>query len=242
MKKRSAIFLLCVSLCLYSFNALAADDTLGLYVGLTGGASFPTDMNTTITENVLGGGSANEDIRLNTGWLVGAKVGYLTPFSNRFFAIEAEYNHMQNDFDTDRTYNNILIGLPLNLDSKVKLDIGMLNLIGRYPYGYIHPYIGVGGGYANVQLDAITSSFAGINVLNTSSGSKGVFAYQVLAGCDFNITKNVFLGIGYKYLAASKAKFDTTITSPLVPGVSEPGSIEVEYKSSNLTLTIGYLF
>jgi len=216
------------------------DNTTGVYIAVTGGAAFPSDLESTLVDKAPGGGTIKHDISLDTGWFLGAKVGWQTPFSKRWFAVELEFNHMENSFDTGKHYNTV--GVPLTYDSKVKVDTGMLNLIGRYPEGRIHPYVGVGGGYANVQLDDIHSSIVGINLLNTSSGSEGVLAYQVMLGCDFDITKNVFVGISYKYFAADTAKFDTNITSPFVPGVADPGTIEVKYKSHNVALTIGYLF
>jgi len=246
MKKRFLIVLFSLGLLLiFSVNAMAddkakADDTIGVYVAITGGVSFPSSMTSTLVDTAPGGGVINQDISLNTGWLVGAKVGWQTPFSKRWFAVEAEYNHMENSFDTGKLYNTV--GVNLNYDSKVKVDTGLLNLIGRYPEGKIHPYVGAGVGYANVQLDDIRSSIVGINLLNTAGGSKGVFAYQFMVGCDFEITKNIFVGLGYKYFVTEKANFDTRITSPFLPGASDPGTVEVQYKSHDVALTVGYMF
>ena len=241
MKKRLIVCMSLLVLLSFSFNAMAADDTLGVYVAATGGVAIPNDAPTTFADNVPGVGSTKQDIGLNAGWLAGARVGWQTPFTKRWLAMEVEYNHIENKFDTSKIYT--INSTSLTADGKAKLDLVMLNLLARYPEGRFHPYIGGGGGYANVQLNDITSSFTGSNgALQTASGSKGVFAYQILAGIDFDITKNFFVGVGYKYIAASKAQFDTTITTPLASGLSHPGSIETEYKSHNIVLTLGYLF
>jgi opacity protein-like surface antigen len=74
--------------------------------------------------------------------------------------------------------------------------------------------------------------------LTISHGSKGVFAYQVLAGMDIDITKNIFVGINYKYIAPQKISYDSNISM----GGSAPGSMEVDYKSHNITLSVCYVF
>jgi opacity protein-like surface antigen len=225
----------------FSFNSMADEkpSNTGFYVAILGGVSIPRDMTSTLTSHASGE-SLNGDVSLNTGWVAGAKFGYLTPFTNRILAIELEYNHIANDFDTGKTYG--FAGSPVNLDSSIKIDAIMLNLIVRYPEGMFHPYVGAGAGYADVQIDDVKWSSSGINILNNTSGSNGVFAYQFLAGVDFDITNHWFVGLGYKYFAACKASYDVTITSPLFPGASAPGTVDAEYKSSIITFSVGYLF
>jgi opacity protein-like surface antigen len=215
-----------------------AHSAMGVYVGILGGYVIPSDMKSTVTANLLGG-STNNDIALDKGYLFGAKVGYLTPFTNKILAVELEYNHIINDFDKSKIYP--LFGVNFNYNGKVQIDMLMLNILGRYPDGKFHPYIGVGGGYANVQISDIGASLAGIKLLNMSSGSKGVFAYQLLLGIDVDVTQNIVVGLGYKYISAQKVSYDATITSPLGPG-SIPSSIDAEYNSHNLVLSVSYLF
>ncbi len=231
-------FLLMLS---FSFNALAEEkpSNTGFYVAVLGGVSFPMNMSTTFTDNEDAPATiSNQDVSLKTGWLAGAKVGYLTPFTKRFLAVEFEYNRIANDFDTGKVYN--VAGTSLTLDGSVKIDAFMLNLVGRYPEGRFHPYIGAGAGYANVQIDSMQSSPAG--AFFNSDGSKTVFAYQLLAGVDFDITRNWFVGLGYKYFAANKVSYKVITVSPTDPGEGHPGSVDAEYKSSIITLSVGYLF
>jgi len=246
MKKFSIFALSVIAVLSLSGNVMAADDTIGVYVAATGGVSLPHNMTTAIDDTDPEGGEVTLDSRLKTGWLAGAKVGWQTPFTKRWLALEVEYNHIENSFDTGTNYQ--ILTETLNVDSKVKLDLFMLNLIGRYPAGRIHPFIGIGGGYARVQLDDIVGinlnpSPGALRYANLTGGSKWVFAYQAMAGCDFDITKNLFLGIAYKYIVANKAQFDTTMASPLEPGIeNSPGTVEAQYRSHNIVLTVGYLF
>jgi opacity protein-like surface antigen len=220
-------------------NAEGKSSDTGFYVAIVGGVSMPMDMKTTITAGSPMNGWLSGDVSLKTGWIAGTKLGYLTPATNRILAVELEYNHIVNDSDTGKTYT--FEGVSFHLDSNIKIDALMLNLMGRYPEGRFHPYIGAGAGYANVAIDDVRGS-SGAYTANNSSGSKGVFAYQFLVGIDFDIASNWFVGLGYKYFAASKASYDVTITSPLFPGVSVPGSVDAEYKSNIITFSVGYLF
>jgi len=131
--KKSIVALL-LSLCLIlSFSSPSAaqnkpTDTSGVYVGILGGYVIPTDMKTTLSTNR---NSYNYDVTLDKGYLLGAKVGYLTPFTNRIMAMELEYNHIQNNFDTSKGYP--MAGQLFNFDSKTQVDAIMVNVLGRYP-------------------------------------------------------------------------------------------------------------
>jgi opacity protein-like surface antigen len=245
MKKRLLVVLLSLGLLLtLSANVMAEDkprsgDPLGIYIAATGGVPFPSTMYTSIINTTTGSSIVDRDITLNSGWIAGAKLGWQTSFTKKWLAIEAEYNHMENTFDSGTPYSTS--GINYNYDSKVKIDSGMLNLIGRYPEGKIHPYVGAGAGYAYVQLDEIRRSFSGIALRNMAGGSKGVFAYQFMCGFDFELTDHIFMGVGYKYFVANKAQFDTTITTPYSTS-SDPGTVEVDYKAHVIAFTVGFMF
>jgi len=247
MKKRNVLFLSLIVILSLSGSALAADDTIGIYVAATGGVTLPQNMLTKLDDTTEGVTDVTHDIGLNTGWMAGAKVGWLTPFSKRWFAAEIEYNHIENNFNTGSGYR--ILEEAMNFDGKIKLDVFMLNLIGRYPAGRIHPFVGFGFGAAQVQLDDLKGvnvnpdpANPGGNNLDVSGGHKWVFAYQGMAGVDFDITKNLFVGVAYKFLVTQPVKYDARMTTPMDPGVSDPGTVEAQYKSHNIVLTIGYLF
>jgi opacity protein-like surface antigen len=239
MKRFGIIFMSLLVILSVPFIAAAAEKDMGIYIGLLGGWVIPSDMSTHLIEKGPGGGSIYDNVGLKDGWLAGAKVGYLVPATNRMLAVEFEYNHIENDFDSGKGY--VHSGVTRSYDSKVKADAFMFNLIGRYPQGRIVPYVGGGIGYANVAIDDIKVTSAGRNTLNYSSGSQGVFAYQILLGVDYDFTKNWFAGLGYKYFHANKVSYDNSITSPIVPG-SSPGSVDALYKSHNIVVTLGYKF
>jgi len=247
MKKRLSIFLLSfgllvtLSVTITSVDKAQAADTIGVYIAGTGGVPIPSTMYTSITDNTTGN-ITNQDLHLNSGWFAGGKLGWQMPFTKRWLAIEAEYNHMENKFDSGTQY--LRGGNSITYDGNVKIDAGMMNLIVRYPEGVLHPYIGGGAGYARVQLDDIRRSINGLYYLNTIGGTKSVFAYQFMLGLDFDLTDHIFMGVAYKYFAANKAQFDTeiSITTPLFVPYSHPGTVEVDYKAHMIAFTVGFIF
>jgi opacity protein-like surface antigen len=171
---------------------------------------------------------------LKNGYMFGAKIGWLTPFTKKIMAVEFEYNRIVNDFD--KAKNFLAPGVDVDLQSRIEMDLFMLNILARYPNGRFHPYIGGGAGYALVKIDPIAATYAGSPVINFGGGSAGVFAYQGVAGIDIDITQHIILGLGYKYLTLQKIKYDSNIAGTV------PVTAEMDYSSHNITLSVCYLF
>jgi opacity protein-like surface antigen len=234
MKKRIGKLLLSICLLMSLSGIAAADDTKGIYVGVVGGYVVPLDLGTTGTT----AGHIITDIALDKGYLFGLKAGYLTPFTNKIFAVEVEYNHIRNNFDTSKTYS---FG-QYCIDSKIRIDALMFNFLGRYPNGGLHPYAGLGIGYANIQISDIVvkSSGSGARLTTYSGATKGAMAGQLLAGIDFDVTKNMIVGLGYKYIVADKISYTSTATD--YKNAAATRTVDAEYKSHNFVLSVSYLF
>ncbi len=232
-----------IFLMLFSFSSLAQaqSDTKGIYVGLIGGYVIPHDM-PTFWQNLTNPlDTADFDVSLKNGYLLGTKVGWLTPFTNRIMAVEFEYNHISHDMDRIDNF----FGDELTLDGKTTIDLFMINLLGRYPNGRFHPYAGFGLGYAYIKIDDMwAKNLYGTYRFMTFGGSEGVFAYQLMAGIDFDITKNFIIGLGYKYLDPMKISYDTTYQRPDGGGgiITIPTNAETDYSSHNFTLSLSFMF
>ena len=117
----------------------------------------------------------------------------------------------------------------------------MFNVLGRYPEGAFHPYMGFGVGYANVKINDITWTSPQLSGSETfSSGSKMVLAYQFLLGIDIDVTKNVIVGLGYKLMTAEKVTYDTGWAN--TRGGSGTCTVEADWTSHNAVLSVSYLF
>ncbi|MGD0021218.1 MAG: outer membrane beta-barrel protein [Smithellaceae bacterium] len=234
MKKfTSVIFILLVLL--FSSSTVMAQDTKGIYVGILGGYVIPSDASTDITE--VGSPSIIQyDASMKNGYLLGAKVGWLTPFTNRIMAVEMEYNYLHSTFDQAKGFMNAPVSF--NIDGKVSMNLFMLNLLARYPNGIFHPYIGAGAGYAMIDVDDQALTEGGLPFFIIGGGSQGVFAYQLMAGFDVDVTKNIIVSVAYKYIAPQKVSYDTVIDN------SPPGLLtqDVTFKFQAITLGVSYLF
>ena len=209
-------------------------DTKGIYVGVLGGYVVPLDMGMTGT---TASASEKYDVALDNSFLFGLKVGYLTPFTNRIMAVEMEYNHMQHDFSESKTYQDG--GVNFKFDGDIQIDALMFNILGRYPNGTFHPYAGLGVGYANAKIGDISTKRTsdGVKGANYAGATKGVAAYQFLAGIDFDVTKNIIVGLGYKFVATDTISYTSTDSVH-----NNAATFDVEYKAHNFVLSVSYMF
>jgi opacity protein-like surface antigen len=201
-------------------------DTVGVYLGVSGGYSLPMEMVGKYEINDVDTGDIKFGFK-SGGYLYGAKIGWLTPFTKRIMAMEFEYNHITNNIDKVKDAVSYV-----DADSKVQLDTFMFNFLARYPEGRFHPYVGVGVGYAYVKIDDIITT-GGV----LPGTSKGVFAAQFLTGIDINITKNFILGARYNYLVPAEVPVDDYLNLS-----SQTVSAKMLYSSHNFSLNACFLF
>jgi opacity protein-like surface antigen len=233
MKKNAGILFILLVL-LFSSSVAMADDTKGIYVGILGGYVLPDDASANFT--TVGIPTYQYDATMKNGYLLGAKVGWLTPFTKRILAVELEYNYLHSNFDTAK---NILGPITSDLEGKVNMHAMMLNLLARFPLGIFHPYVGAGAGYALVDVDDHLVSMGGSPVFILGGGSQKVFAYQLMAGFDVDVTKNVIVNVAYKYIAPQKVSYDSNINGVAPPGIYNE---EMNFKFQAITMGISYMF
>jgi opacity protein-like surface antigen len=211
--KKAILILAALFVVSASSPAIAQD--IGAYVGVLGGWVIPPDMSATDT------GPAPQtipDIGLRQGFLLGARAGYIPPALNKWFAAEVEYNYIRNDLNPNA----------VAVDGKVKIDAVMLNLYARYPQTFIHPYVGVGGGWSWFKLEQYTKNVGGTaRVIGDATDNR--FCWQLLAGIDFDVAKNVSLGIEYKYFRVK-------------PGLGGPVNLDLDYKANIIDVGVKVLF
>jgi opacity protein-like surface antigen len=221
-----------VVLMVLSFSTIAQAeekkyDTVGVYIGISGGYSLPMEMIGKYEIDGVDAGNIKYGFK-SGGYLYGAKVGWLTPFTKRIMAMEFEYNHVTNNINKVKDAVS-----EVDADSKVQLDTFMFNFLARYPEGRFHPYVGVGVGYAYVKIDDIVVAGGGV----IPGTSKGVFAAQFLTGIDINITKNFILGARYNYLMPAEVPVDDYINLG-----GQTVSAKMLYSSHNFSLNACFLF
>ena len=84
----------------------------------------------------------------------------------------------------------------------------MLNAIVKFDLGIVKPYIGAGAGYAHVWIKDVSFNDVTVNGFDVgdfddngaADDDSGTFAYQGIAGIDFEVSDRVDLFVEYKAL------------------------------------------
>ena len=167
-------------------GAAKADDTTGFYVGALGVVNF-TETARPVTDvpeyPKLSGISA--DVSHKTGWGAGVLAGY--DFGS--FRLQGDVVFRRNKFDkiSER-------GLEYDLSGKVSSYAPMVSALYDISTGSsLTPYIGAGIGASRNKIKD-----------NSFNESKWSFAYQGIAGVNYDLSANIGLGAEYRYFATGE--------------------------------------
>ena len=167
------VFCLATFLLFTSVSTAPAKEAGPLYIGVFGGYVKPNDLE---VEN-------SADVSLKDGWAIGAKAGYIFP-QVKWLAAELEYFYLaKQDIDQSGT------------DGDFSAHNIMANLLVRYPEGPIHPFVGVGIGWSWATFK---ENSPGVSIDETDNG----FAWQILAGVNFQVTPNWSADLAYRYFSS----------------------------------------
>ena len=199
-----SVFCLSTFLLFSSVSTAPAAPAGPFYVGIFGGYVIPDDLK---VENDI-----NEDVSLKESWTVGAKAGYICP-QLKWLAAELEYFYLA-DQDVDMS----------GADGDFSANNLMVNLLARYPDGWIHPFVGAGIGWSWAELSGRSAEVGSIDE------SDNAFAWQILAGVNFEITPNWSADLAYRYFSS---KYDMG---------SGGGNADVTSKNNMILIGVNYHF
>lgn len=161
------------------------------YVKGFGGATWPSDLDSTLTED--GTQIALPSFDHDTGYTLGVAVGAsVTPN----FSMEIEYAYRKADFTvTDRAEGD-------RADGDTSANAFMFNALymfdGMGATGTVRPYFGGGIGGANVDVSAGGQDF----------DTDTVFAYQLIGGVSYELNPNVNLFAEGRWFQTESGDFD----------------------------------
>lgn len=181
-------YILITSLCLLAGHAIAGDfSASNLYGRIDSGYSW----------------SSNSD----SSAIIGAGIGY--KFTDYLRAdVTLGYRGWYNTGASTTISGSTISG---NADTST-FD-GLANVyydVGHY--GRFTPYIGGGVGFASNTLDSAGVAINGVNVGSINSNTQTNFAWQLGAGTAYQITDNIALDIGYRYLDMGKVSTGDNLT------------------------------
>ena len=207
-------------LCSVSSLAFAQKAPEGFYLGIGGGVTWLDDSDFSTSPLGLHGTLDND-----TGYGIISEVGYA--FGNGF---RVELNPGYRRTPTGSLHGGNLGGT-FSTDGHVEALSGMVNVIYEYPTGTpVSPYIGGGIGVARLKLDTKSTS-AGTVIDDTDTQ----FAYQGIVGASWEFMPNWRLALDYRYFATSDPSFSARVGGT-------PVSVNSEYRSNNVFLTLRYTF
>ena len=189
----------------------AIAQTRPLYFGIFGGYTIPQDMTwqSKTSDDSL-------DLSVDNTGMIGFKLGYILPQAS-MLALEFEYNHIfEHNYGPAEASHVREAG-------DVYLDNFFFNLLLRYPQGRIHPYVGAGIGFSYFDINNL-ETFRGITFEQRESDT--AFAWQFLAGLNFEIAPNLSADLTYRYFG----------TDPHLEFV------DVEYRTSVISAGINFHF
>jgi len=214
MKKfANYVFIFSLSIVFAIFPLKSASAQTGGYFGIWGGYTINPDI-------VIEGNSYKSDLNTDNTWSLGLKIGH-TPPEAKYIDVEFEYSYLKQDID-----RTVLAQVGTNYDTltgDIEVHNFMFNVIAKYPEGRYHPYVGGGLGLSYVDLSTTTS---GATRSAATNDDGAFFAWQILAGVEIAITKNLSADIGYRYFY-TKPEFD---------------DVEVELKTSMITMGLKFRF
>ncbi len=181
------------------------------YIGLDGGISIESEAEAdlAVVDPPIPGVIAPTE----NGYDIGAVFGY----DFGAFRLEAEGTYKSNEYDEITVANPALIpGVPAGTvvpsEDNINILAGMVN--GLVEFGDDDGFQVFGGGGIGIARISGDISLPGVGVLVNESSSD--FAYQLIAGARYGVSKNVDIGVKYRYFVADGFDIDTVNGTPFV--------------------------
>lgn len=162
---------------------------------------------------------------------LGVKAGFMHPLL-KYLAFEFEYSYLNPDIDRSIIINRYGSDY-VAVEGDIKLNNFMFNVIGKYPRGFVHPYIGVGLGlsFTDVTATATDGSVSSVSVGDNNTS----FAWQLLTGLEFDLANNLALDIGYRYFV-TELEFNNSME------FDYDTSGNIDFETSMITMGVKFMF
>ena len=212
-------------------DADASDDSNLFYVEYSGGLSV------TPNQRIIGNDSLGSDlsgrVESDAGFNVGIALG------NRFF------EHFRADIQLTYRENEVS---NLSLRREPDNASGHIGLLAIMANGYVDwdlrigviPYFGAGMGWGSVEIEAKNRAARQTKI----SGRDSVFAWSLMAGGSYPVNEVLDLSLGYRYIATTDPKINSSITDPQPepPASKSSRRLEAEYDAHEVVVGLRFNF
>jgi opacity protein-like surface antigen len=159
----------------------------GVYVKMSGLYNKPSDV------HVNSVSSFRASLKSNVG--LSAALGY--KFS--LLRVEAEFQRLRSGVDSAESSGTLVGGVSSSVGS-IKETAGFANGYLDLPsFVGLSPYVGIGAGYARINLDGVGRLRNNVPVTQFS-GSEAVFGYQAMLGLQFRVFGTATINAGYRII------------------------------------------
>ena len=226
-----AIVLCVLCIALPSLAADDDDDGPDLYVEYSGGLSI------TPNQRIIGNDSSGSDlsgrVESDAGFNVGIALG------KRFF------EHFRADIQLTYRENEVS---NLSLRREPDNASGHIGLLAIMANGYVDwdlgigviPYFGAGMGWGSVDIEAKNRAAEQTRI----NGRDSVFAWSLMAGGSYPVNEVLDLSLGYRYIATTDPKINSSITDPqpTPPAIKSSRRLEAEYDAHEVVVGLRFNF
>lgn len=197
----------------------------GYFVQVSGILVDTRDQDTSNGDSAFGAGADDGRVSFDTGFGISVALGY--EFETAPFQVSVEYTYRRNDIDA---LSGNVFGTPGSVSNATgEIDSHAIMFNGIFDFAItgtpLSIYTGAGIGFA--LIDAELDSLAGIGVDEANGGDDTQFAYQILAGLEYQIDEQFTIFAGFRFFDAREPSFDFA---------------EFEYDSLNYELGLRYYF
>ena len=202
--------------------------TPAFYLSIFGGLNSLDDLSGSRPEL----GATSSSFSLDNGVGFGFALGQYQGYNLR---TEFEYSFRTNDADQLTRTDNIGDSLTLTdfgLNGQVTAHSGMGNIVWQFRdlnTRWVRPYVGAGAGFAflNANLNRL-----GQDVLTDGFDGNSTFAYQLFAGLNTQLTRQMDVFLEYRYFATDSLGLETDFNN--VDGTSGSFFDEYDYQAHNV--------
>ena len=212
-------------------DADASEDSGLFYVEYSGGLSV------TPNQRIIGNDSSGSDLSGRVESDAGFNVGLA--FGKRFF------EHFRADIQLTYRENEAsylsLRGEPDNASGHIGLLAVMANGYVDWDLGIgVIPYFGAGMGWGSVDIEAKNRAAMQTKI----SGRDSVFAWSLMAGGSYPLNEVLDLSLGYRYIATTDPKINSSITDPqpTPPAIKSSRRLEAEYDAHEVVVGLRFNF
>ena len=192
-----------VATTLASASAFAEESELQWYGSLTALFDMPSDSGARLDHRL---GTFDGDILLSDELAFALAIGVKTRFG-----LEGELELASRSIDIDGAsdvrFNAVPLPAEVALDGDLKTWTLMANVRKAFGEGSVRPFVGAGVGFARHDGEA-TLAVVSPPVAGTDSGDDTVLAFQAMAGIEGDISENMAVFAGFRYLASEDLEIE----------------------------------